>query len=355
MVQMVFQSNRSDLAAFDRWVDEQPAGSARALFTDDIHAALAALIERVRSRGALIAVPMSEGLLLGEIRVRLVEALAEGALARWPFWYGRTFTATGSHDDLLARPAEIAAVVATEAGVLSRWLEDASSRARAGGRPLVADVHIGVQARQLALALDREELRVAVAAPWEDGAQLDGVARATEWLAAETGARVIAVLLESVADHPAIDRISYQGGVLRVATSDPSGAPAEPVALVVQPVLGRPHPLSRVEQQLARVLAAAADLRPLFEFNQRIETARGAHAIVDLVWRQGRVIVELDGWDTHGNRYAFASDRQRDYELMISGYLVLRLTNEEILDDTAKAIDKIRDLIRFREAQREKA
>ncbi len=40
---------------------------------------------------------------------------------------------------------------------------------------------------------------------------------------------------------------------------------------------------------------------------------------------------------------------------MISGYLVLRLTNEEILDDTAKAIDKIRDLIRFREAQREKA
>jgi very-short-patch-repair endonuclease len=38
-------------------------------------------------------------------------------------------------------------------------------------------------------------------------------------------------------------------------------------------------------------------------------------------------------------------DRHRDYELTLSGYTVLRLTNDEIAQDLEKAIEKIRDLV----------
>jgi very-short-patch-repair endonuclease len=38
----------------------------------------------------------------------------------------------------------------------------------------------------------------------------------------------------------------------------------------------------------------------------------------------------------------------RDYELTLSGYTVLRIANHEIAQDIAKAIEKIRDLVRLR-------
>ena len=40
-------------------------------------------------------------------------------------------------------------------------------------------------------------------------------------------------------------------------------------------------------------------------------------------------------------------DRHRDYELILSGFTVLRLTNDEIDEDLEKAIEKIRDVVTF--------
>jgi very-short-patch-repair endonuclease len=217
-----------------------------------------------------------------------------------------------------------------------------------------ADVHPALQARQLALALEGDHLRVVVALQPAslDALGLDAVGRALEWFAAHTRARLIGVLPAELAAHEGLDRVGYGARTIRFSAADVGGAPPEEPIAVVHPVIGRPHPLSRVEQHLAQVLGRVEDLRTLFEFNQRIETARGSHAIVDLLWREGRVIVEIDGWDTHGNRGAFASDRQRDYELVLSGYLILRLTNEEVLSDAALSVDKIRDVVRFRRIEK---
>jgi very-short-patch-repair endonuclease len=63
------------------------------------------------------------------------------------------------------------------------------------------------------------------------------------------------------------------------------------------------------------------------------------------MWTEGRLVVELDGYGSHGNRAAFMYDRHRDYELTLSGYTVLRLSNDEIAQDIEKAIEKIRDLV----------
>jgi very-short-patch-repair endonuclease len=117
------------------------------------------------------------------------------------------------------------------------------------------------------------------------------------------------------------------------------------------PWRGAPHPLSEMEQRLAAMLGKDAELAELFRFNWFVDTVRGSRPKVDLVWIDGRLVVELDGYPDHTTRGAFISDRHRDYELALSGYTVLRLANEEIAQDFGRAIEKIRDLVRLRRSQ----
>jgi very-short-patch-repair endonuclease len=121
--------------------------------------------------------------------------------------------------------------------------------------------------------------------------------------------------------------------------------------LWLAPWRGTPHPISKIEQKFAALLLSDSELAPLFRFNQFVETVRGSRPKVDLVWIDGRLVVELDGYPDHSTPRAFLGDRHRDYELTLSGYTVLRLANEEILQDYGRAIEKIRDLVRWRRSQ----
>jgi len=56
--------------------------------------------------------------------------------------------------------------------------------------------------------------------------------------------------------------------------------------------------------------------------------------LVDAVWREARVVVELDGYTDHGTRAAFQNDRLRTNDLQLAGYIVLRFT---YFDVTARA------------------
>ncbi len=65
----------------------------------------------------------------------------------------------------------------------------------------------------------------------------------------------------------------------------------------------------------------------------------------DLLWRQQKLIVELDGYDYHRGRAAFERDHQRDAEHQRIGYLVIRITgrqlrhrSEEVLVQLATAL-----------------
>ncbi len=46
----------------------------------------------------------------------------------------------------------------------------------------------------------------------------------------------------------------------------------------------------------------------------------------DCLWPAQKVIVELDGYATHGTRAAFEGDRERDRRLAVAGYRVMRVT-----------------------------
>jgi very-short-patch-repair endonuclease len=55
----------------------------------------------------------------------------------------------------------------------------------------------------------------------------------------------------------------------------------------------------------------------------------------DFVWHAQKVIVEVDGWETHKTKRAFVDDRRRARLLLLAGWTVLRFTWAEVKDDPA--------------------
>jgi very-short-patch-repair endonuclease len=103
-----------------------------------------------------------------------------------------------------------------------------------------------------------------------------------------------------------------------------------------------------VEQRVEAALRRDAELAPLFVCNEVVPLrGYGLQPRVDLLWREGRVVVELDGPE-HQLDPKFAGDRHRDYELLVAGYFVLRITNDQVVTDLPRAIEKIRAVVRFR-------
>ena len=57
--------------------------------------------------------------------------------------------------------------------------------------------------------------------------------------------------------------------------------------------------------------------------------------VVDCLWLPERLVVELDGWEAHGTRESFESDRKRDSKLTVAGHPVQRFTNERLTGERA--------------------
>jgi very-short-patch-repair endonuclease len=71
---------------------------------------------------------------------------------------------------------------------------------------------------------------------------------------------------------------------------------------------------------------------------------------VDFLWRELRLIAEVDGWDAHRTRSAFEEDRARDARLSVLGYEVVRFTWRQLTRDQRAVAKTIRTLLRARAA-----
>lgn len=76
---------------------------------------------------------------------------------------------------------------------------------------------------------------------------------------------------------------------------------------------------SEAERRIVALIVAAGLPRP--ETNVRLHGCE-----VDLLWREARLVVEVDGHAFHGHRAAFERDRRRDQALAAAGYRVIRVT-----------------------------
>lgn len=314
---------------------------------------------------------------LDEIR----DALADAARSLWPAWYVSAeerfheAPASGGIDALVAK------IGALHPGASVSWLRDAYHRCQVGRRPLVRRLASAEQVRQLAFALDPARLvfALSVNADQASSARLRGLARGAAWLAHESQAKTLLVVPEGWRGHAELDHVTYGALTLEldppqvrvqpmvpppagfVADSKPcndvctgsraahvgeteAGAGRQGPHVSVGPIAGKPHPASEVEQLVSARLAADAELRGMFECNQRLSAFGGKHYIVDLVWRTGKLVIELDGPE-HNGQLAYARDRERDYRLLVSGYSTLRVPNAEVCVDVDSVITKIRHVV----------
>lgn len=63
--------------------------------------------------------------------------------------------------------------------------------------------------------------------------------------------------------------------------------------------------------------------------------------LTDFYWPEQRLIVEVDGYGTHGNRTAFENDRRRDQIQFAAGYQVVRITWNQLRNEPLAVMARI--------------
>lgn len=233
---------------------------------------------------------------------RILDDLADLALAAWPDW----------------PPCS-----------LGPWRRAAGRLAATGRRPRFNHVPAQTQFSMLHPAAGAPRLLFRIDADRAERAA--PLIAAMEWVCRQ-GGPAIALLPDMPPPGAPWDRVLYDALVL-----EPVPRPSAASRLYPPPARG-----STVERRLRAALRADAELGPLFEDEVTVPLGPlGPAPRVDLLWRAGKVVVEIDGPE-HARDPNYGADRHRDYELLVGGYLVLRLTNAEIERDLARAIDKIR-------------
>lgn len=87
--------------------------------------------------------------------------------------------------------------------------------------------------------------------------------------------------------------------------------------------LSRGTSRSSLEDRFLRFLAKA-DL-PMPETNVNLHFGATTYQ-ADCIWREQRLVVELDGHEAHRTRSAFEHDRERDRRMHVAGWRVIRVT-----------------------------
>jgi hypothetical protein len=237
-------------------------GRVLSVFCDDVglvRRQLRVSSEEHRPIPTLVALEWENAPPLARELEEICSALAEAAHELWPNWY---ITAEERFEH--ARPADlplarlIVELMETPILASASWLREAWELARERRLPIVSRVSAAEQVRQLSQALDPSRLifALSVARPDVSPARVRGLARAAEWLAHESRAKVMLLLPFSWQGHSELDHVTY--GALSVQANEAPGLewggdgspllPDAPVQVVLGPVVGRPHPASAVEK-----------------------------------------------------------------------------------------------------------
>jgi predicted transcriptional regulator of viral defense system len=163
--------------------------------------------------------------------------------------------------------------------------------------------------------------------------------------------------LADVVDRRGVERAVDQAEVLRVfdlrkVQEVLSRAAGRRGAGVLRSVLAEYDGPSLTDRELEeRFFGLCRDAGiPKPEVNAWIALEGGA-VKADFLWRPERLVVETDGWASHGTRQAFESDRRRDRRLQLAGWEVVRFTWRDILTDPAEVATTLVRLLSRRRAQ----
>jgi predicted transcriptional regulator of viral defense system len=117
--------------------------------------------------------------------------------------------------------------------------------------------------------------------------------------------------------------------------------PRRPGAATIKNVIAAGARITRSDlEDLFTAFRKAADLPPA-ETNLVLYIG-GRWIEADCVWREQRLIVELDSHTYHGTRASFESDRTRDRALTAAGWRVIRVTWRQLRDEPGALAEDLR-------------
>ena len=125
-----------------------------------------------------------------------------------------------------------------------------------------------------------------------------------------------------------------------VIARNPGRHGIEPLTAAITELGDEPPLLQSPAEQAFRALVRDYHL-PQPQFNVYVEGE-----LVDAVWWEQRLVVEVDGWNFHRSKRSFANDRRRDRKLVKARLRVARYTGDEVMGETDAVAAELSELLR---------
>ncbi len=343
-----------------------PGGAIQAVQTDNCRliADYVGRYSQTPGHRRLVYLPLSSAGTLRDAIDNLIEGLNGLVEASWPHWFGDVDFGWFRDDPLGNERLRdlVRQLVMRSDRVCPGWTTAAVRLAANDLSVRGASIESTIQATQSSLALSPSGmiLFLPVAGNF-DPDRVSVTVALVEWAARYTESVVVPIIPTHWPNVHPLDRLLFNPWLIDETnntnissefqyrdSTEGIGQPAARSTPQISAISGLPHPLSDVEKRVWAYLSRDPELGAIFRCNQTVATLRGHRPRVDLLWPEGAVVVELDGYPDHSARDAFERDRHRDYELLMSGYQVLRITNDEVTRDLEAAVGKIRDVVNWR-------
>lgn len=112
---------------------------------------------------------------------------------------------------------------------------------------------------------------------------------------------------------------------------------------------------SEAERYLFARLQSHPDTAGLFELNGRVELADGGWWEVDLLGRDVRIAIEIDGYYHFTDLDAYRRDRRKDVSLQQAGYLVVRCLADDVVSRLEDIVNLVLGAVRSRPLTRHRS
>ncbi|WP_033340360.1 DUF559 domain-containing protein [Catenuloplanes japonicus] len=294
---------------------------------------------------------------------KLLDDLEGAAFELFPAWLPGAEHIDSPGGAGLAAVRALAASRAAGSAHFGPFLADLAAGALSGvplRRRFSSEIRAKGLARAVADGLGRARLVLVAAVP--EGLSADEertLVSGAEWLADRAGIGIwlcgtplTTIDRLTVASIPDLDaeaptRPDPGAGPRGTSGGMPGAAVLTADGLLFAGVIGQPHPRSGAERALEAALARQTWARGR-AWNQTYQSHALASPVrLDLLWRTERCVVEIDGPE-HCRPEAFEADRQRDVQLQLDGFAVLRFTNHRIGHDVEAVVRQIGTFIHHR-------
>ena len=75
--------------------------------------------------------------------------------------------------------------------------------------------------------------------------------------------------------------------------------------------------------------------------NSAVDAPDHPGLVPDFYFPAHHLVVETDGWETHGTKAAFKSDRRKDAALTAAGYRVMRFTYDDVVYEPDTVVERL--------------